>query len=158
MLHMFAAVLAGYLIATLFAFCGLVSTFSYLSSLTPQNDTTAIVNGLALAAWPLAVAALLFISATLAARLQTLTLLLACIQTSPESSPVKQKKPQPPQQQPEGTYFRSPQVQPKNKPSHQKDGQESTPPASHTDTQAEQPSSPPADQPIDSGLSYFRIN
>lgn len=159
MLHMFAAVLAGYLIATMFAFCGLVSTFSYLSGLTPQNDAAAIVNGLALAAWPLAVAALLFIASCLATRLQTLTILLTCRQTSPEPAPINKKHPAKPQQlHPEGTYFRAPQVQQKNQTSHQKADNENPVTEPHPDIPAASPSSSPSGQTNDSSLSYFRIS
>ncbi len=58
---MFLAVIMGYVVSAVFLFCGIANTVIYLQGLNPSMTAPDFVNGLALAMWPLAIAAVIYI-------------------------------------------------------------------------------------------------
>ena len=58
---MFVAVIVGNLLAVLFAFCGVVSVCGYLGGEMSARTVTGMMQGLALSAWPLAVAGAIYL-------------------------------------------------------------------------------------------------
>ncbi len=67
---MFLAVTAGYLVAALFAFCGIVSTCLFLTDIPPGTGPLEFVNSLVMASRPLAVASGVYLLTHLAMLLQ----------------------------------------------------------------------------------------
>lgn len=72
---MFFTIIAGNLVAALFAFCGLAQVILYLVSDERPASATQFVSGMLAAAWPLAVAGLLFLLVQIASLLEKIYLL-----------------------------------------------------------------------------------
>ncbi len=85
---MFFAVIATYLVATAFAFCGIVRTVGYIKEAQPGMGSYVFIDGLTLAMWPLAVAMALVMLVQIACQLERWKLLWTMAQsTTPASSP-----------------------------------------------------------------------
>lgn len=113
---MFIATIAGYLVATLFAFCGLVSIGHVLTDLSAIKSASEFVTTLAVAAWPLAVAVAIYLLTQIAGLLQRQGIMLSCVQTlqPPQPAPVakvKKPAPVPPAQPAAADYFQAAPVQ-----------------------------------------------
>ncbi|MBR2126556.1 MAG: hypothetical protein IJ943_07455 [Akkermansia sp.] len=106
---MFIATIAGYLVATLFAFCGLVSIGHVLSDLSTIKSAAEFVNTLAVAAWPLAVAVVVYLLTQVASLLQRQGIMLSCVQPPLPAPVTKVKKPVPvrPAQPMAADYFQT---------------------------------------------------
>lgn len=109
---MFIATIAGYLVATLFAFCGLVCLGHVLSDLSAIKSASEFVTTLAVAAWPLAVAVAIYLLTQIAGLLQRQGIMLSCVQTlqPPQPAPVakvKKPAPVPPAQPAAADYFQA---------------------------------------------------
>lgn len=67
---MFLAVIMGYVVAAVFLFCGIANVIIYMQGIQQTMTATAFVNGLALAMWPLAIAAAVFLLTQIAILLE----------------------------------------------------------------------------------------
>ena len=123
---MFLAVIAGYLVAALFAFCGLYNVIVFLTNLEQTAGATAFVNGTALAAWPLAVAAVVYILTRIAILLENQEIISSDFaeqqRSHTEELRPQTKRPIAPAPLPSGSYFHAtPVAQPSpsiTQPSH----------------------------------------
>lgn len=106
---MFLAVIAGYLVAALFAFCGVYNIIDFLAHLEKSAGASVFVNGTAMAAWPLAVAAVVYILTRIAILLENQGIIEEDIAARSNSiteahHPVT-KRPAAPAPLPTGSYF-----------------------------------------------------
>lgn len=67
---MFLAVIMGYMVAAVFLFCGIANVIIYMQGIQQAMTATAFVNGLAMAMWPLAIAAAVFLLTQIAILLE----------------------------------------------------------------------------------------
>lgn len=179
---MFLAVILGYLVAALFAFCGIANICMFLSSAKQGMGAQLFIGGLSLAAWPLAVAAIVYLLTQLAILLEQQGIIAANSETETDSPHGKEDAaPKRPAPLPAGSYFHAepaprptpPQLTPtlpQNQPA-------ATPPATEAPSIAEveniataaaeeaarEEAEPAADKkPIikrrDDGLSFFRVD
>lgn len=106
---MFLAVIAGYLVAALFAFCGVYNIINFLAHLDKSAGASVFVNGTALAAWPLAVAAVVYILTRIAILLENQGIITADIVAQSNSITAAHlpmsKRPAAPAPLPSGSYF-----------------------------------------------------
>lgn len=105
---MFVALIAGYLVATLFAFCGIVNIYCFISELPQGAGAAVFSNGLVAAAWPLAVAAVVFLLTQIANLLevQKIMALNAAVDKPVSPAPAKPAA-KPPVAMPQGSYFKA---------------------------------------------------
>ncbi len=105
---MLLALIAGYLVSVFFAFCGVVCTASVLMSAEKGMNSHEFFSELALAAWPLAVSAVVYILTRI---LYTLTRQQIIQQEAKpvvtSNAPVKKTAPLP-----QGAYFKAPAAPP----------------------------------------------
>ena len=149
---MFIATIAGYLIATLFAFCGIVNIWHVFADSSTISTASDFVNTLAMAAWPLAVAVVVFMLTQMAGLLQKQNILLSCLSQTP-ATPIPASK--------------APQVNKRPIPQHQArdffNAEEPVTPAAPPKPSVAPPSRvTPAQQPTpenkQEGLNFFRID
>lgn len=69
---MFIAVIAGYVVAAVFAFCGVVQAVLFLQGCEHSMGTASFFHGLAVSLWPLAVACSIFLLTQIATMLEHL--------------------------------------------------------------------------------------
>ncbi len=85
---MFISVIAAYVLATAFAFCGVVNTVGYIAESQQGMGAFLFIQGLAVAMWPLAVAMLLVMLVQIACKLEQWMLLWTISQAKPASPSV----------------------------------------------------------------------
>lgn len=86
---MWIAVIFGYLVSVLFAFCGVVKTIAVVQSIEKFDDYPAFLSTLSLEAWPLAVGMALFLLTQIAIQSEKAAL------TASKPLVVPQQKPRP---------------------------------------------------------------
>ncbi len=90
---MFLAVIATYAIATAFAFCGIVNTVGYIAQSQQGMGSYVFIEGLALAMWPLAVAAGLVMLVQIATQIERWRLLWTMAQATAPAPAAKAAAP-----------------------------------------------------------------
>ncbi len=103
---MFLAVILGYLVAALFAFCGIANICIFLSSAKQGMGAQHFIEELSLAAWPLAVAAIVYLLTQLAILLEQQSIVAVDLETEKDSPHSKETDvPKRPAPLPAGSYF-----------------------------------------------------
>lgn len=103
---MFIAVIAGYVIAALFAFCGIFGIFFFLTGIQSGMDQLTFVRDLATSGWPLAAAAVIYLLTQIALMLERQGLLSAEWHEQKETEgETTAGKMVPPAPLPMGSYF-----------------------------------------------------
>lgn len=148
---MFIAVIAGRVIAALFAFCGIVNIISYAGTVTRSMGYFKFIEDLAGAAWPLAAAATVWILVELLLQLEKLVMLNEAASV-PMAMPRKSKST--PAPAPANGGVRKSEAAPSyfNAPA-QPEPQETPAPAPAQEIPAPAPAPKPADQ---EGGSFFK--
>lgn len=150
---MFLAAIAGYLVAVLFAFCGIVNIATFLSEPETITSHTEFTNGLVQAGWPLAVGVAVWLLTEIAGMLTRQSIVLGSLkQEEPtEHQDTQKKQPKRPAPLPASAYFDS-----------------SSTPATPVVTQAPAPQVPmerkkpepvpPTEKKKPEGLNFFRVD
>lgn len=104
---MFIAVIAGYLVAALFAFCGLASIIIAISSMSQGMGAQLFLTGLCQAAWPLAVGVGIYLLTQIAIMLERQGIIISDMddQETPADKKAKEAAPKRPAPLPSGSYF-----------------------------------------------------
>ncbi len=104
---MFIAVIAGYLVAALFAFCGLASIIIAISSMSQGMGAQLFLTGLCQAAWPLAVGVGIYLLTQIAIMLERQGIIISDMdeQEAPADKKSQDATPKRPAPLPSGSYF-----------------------------------------------------
>ncbi|MBR3925704.1 MAG: hypothetical protein IKJ58_02965 [Akkermansia sp.] len=161
---MLLALIAGYLVSVLFAFCGVVNTACVLIDAENGMGAHAFFNELALAAWPLAVGTIVYLLTRILYTLRQQQIIQQ--DAKPAASPPPPiKRPAP---LPQGTYFKSPTPQPPPPPPSIQEAKAFVLTAAHEEDDEDYdeikvsiPNSParhnPQQQRPENGLNFFRV-
>lgn len=158
---MFVALIAGYLVATLFAFCGITSIYYFISELPQGAGVVVYVNGLVAAAWPLAVGVAVFLLTQIANLLEVQKIMALSQPVAEPQRPVSAKpKAKPPVAMPQGSYFKATPV-PTPSPTAADIQSLAASIEKEAEEQGKTPTPAPAQQPIkkheDNNLKFFRV-
>lgn len=166
---MFAAVILGYLVSTLLAFCGLVSVCCFLMD-GAYTSKLEFATGLAVASWPLGLAAIVFLLVQIACQIEALKFRSMSAGTAPAQTNssnnafATQKQATPPSAS--GQFFRAdPQPvispvpaaapTPAPKPDASDSGEDNWWEEPSTASEQKKESAPATEDP---GLGFFRVN
>ncbi len=176
---MFFAVIAAYVVATAFAFCGVVSMVSYIGAADRSMEYSAFLSGLVVAMWPIAVAMVLVLLTQIACLVEKWVLLWQIAQET--AGPAETPKPKHPaaatparakaEEKPAPTYFPCDNIQAITPPLLEKEDEEKPAEATsaeNSEQKANTPAAPaspdsPATQPPparkkEDGLSFFKLD
>lgn len=160
---MLLAFIAGYLVSALFAFCGVVSTAYVFMNAEKGVGSQAFFSELALAAWPLAVSAVVYLLTRILYILAQQQIMQQDAKTVVSTNhPVKKQQPHP-----QGAYFKTPPIPPVHTPSIQ-EAKALALAAAHEEEDEDDdaikvsiPNSPPRQTPHrqspDNELNFFRV-
>ena len=107
---MFVAVIMGYVVTAIFAFCGIAATVIFLSDMSQISDKMEFITGICMAAWPLAVAAVVYLLTQISLLIERQGIISANFSTTTATPTAKTAaaapgKLQPPAPLPAGRYF-----------------------------------------------------
>lgn len=149
---MFLASIAGYLVAVLFAFCGIVNLATFLSEPEAITNHSDFTTGLVQAAWPLAVAVAICLLTEIAGLLTRQSIMLSSLKQdeTTEKQDAPKKQPKRPAPLPSTAYFDSsatpaPVAAPEPKPQVPTERRKAVPP-------------PPTEEKKPEGLNFFRVD
>ena len=150
---MLIASIAGYLVAVLFGFCGIVNIASFLSEPEAITSHSEFTTGLVMAAWPLAVAVVVFLLTEIAGLLTRQSIMLSSLkQEEPaEKQETEKKQLKRPAPLPASAYFDS-------------SATPAAPVVAHNPTpqvpmeRKHAAPAPPKEEPKPEGLNFFRVD
>ena len=149
---MFLASIAGYLVAVLFAFCGIANLVTFLSEPEAITNQTEFTTGLVQASWPLAVGVTIYLLTGIAGLLTRQTIMLNSLKLDEptEKQEAANKQPKRPAPLPSAAYFDTsatpaPVAAPEPKTQLPTEPKKVVPP-------------PPAKEKKPEGLNFFRVD
>ncbi len=161
---MLLALIAGYLVSVLFAFCGVVNTACVLISAEKGMGSRDFFNELVLAAWPLAVGTVVYLLTRILYTLRQQQIVQQDVKPA-ASTPSPVKKPAP---LPQGAYFKAPPPPPPPPPPSIQEAKAFVLTAANEEDDEDEdeikvsiPNSParhnPQQQRPENGLNFFRV-